>query len=47
LALLSARRGVPVGFAGVGDEPVNGVDGQVAAAGQVGMVAGALNDGGT
>ena len=38
--------GVPVGFQGVGDEPVGGVDGQVAAAGQVGVVAGALDGGG-
>jgi hypothetical protein len=42
-----AQRGVPVGFQGVGDEPVGGVDGQVAAAGQVGVVAGALDGGGT
>ena len=41
-----AQRGVPVGFEGVGDEPVGGVDGQVAAAGQVGVVAGALDVGG-
>jgi hypothetical protein len=38
-----AQRGVPVGFEGVGDEPVGGVDGEVAAAGQVGVVAGALD----
>ena len=38
-----AERGVPVGFEGVGDEPVGGVDGEVAAAGQVGVVAGALD----
>src|SRR5207247_7439886 len=38
-----AERGVPVGFEGVGDEPVGGVDGEVAAAGQVGEVAGALD----
>src|SRR5690242_16680771 len=38
-----AQRGVPVGFEGVSDEPVGGVDGQVAAAGQVGVVAGALD----
>ena len=37
-----AQRGVPVGFEGVGDEPVGGAGGQVAAAGQVGVVAGAL-----
>jgi Stage II sporulation protein E (SpoIIE) len=41
-----AQRGIPVGFAGVGDEPVGGVDGEVAAAGQVGVVAGALDVGG-
>ena len=38
-----AEGGVPVGFEGAGDEPVGGVDGQVAAAGQVGVVAGALD----
>ena len=38
-----AQRGVPVGFEGVGDEPVGGIDGEVAAAGQVGVVAGALD----
>jgi hypothetical protein len=41
-----AQRGVPAGFEGVGDEPVGGVDGEVAAAGQVGVVAGALDVGG-
>ena len=41
-----AQGGVPVGFEGVGDEPVGGVDGEVAAAGQVGVVAGALDVGG-
>ena len=41
-----AQGGVPVGFEGAGDEPVGGVDGQVAAAGQVGVVAGALDVGG-
>ena len=41
-----AQRGVPVGFEAVGDEPVGGVDGQVAAAGEVGVVAGALRRGG-
>ena len=41
-----AEGGVPVGFEGVGDEPVGGVDGQVAAAGQVGVVAGAFHVGG-
>ena len=40
------QRGVPVCFEGVGDEPVGGVDGQVAAAGQVGVVAGAFDVGG-
>ena len=34
---------VPVGFEAVGDEPVVRVDGQVAAAGQVGAVAGAFD----
>ena len=38
-----AEGGVPVGFEGVGDEPVGRVDGEVAAAGQVGVVAGALD----
>ena len=38
-----AQGGVPVGFEGVGDEPVGGVDGEVAAAGQVSVVAGALD----
>ena len=33
-----AQRGVPVSFEGVGNQPVGGVDGQVAAAGQVGVV---------
>ena len=41
-----AQGGVPVGFEGFGDEPVGGVDGEVAAAGQVGVVAGALDAGG-
>ena len=41
-----AQRSVPVGFEGVGDEPVGGIDGEVAAAGQVGVVAGALDVGG-
>ena len=41
-----AQRGVPVGFEGAGDEPVGGVDGEVAAAGQVGVVAGAFDVGG-
>jgi hypothetical protein len=40
-----AQGGVPVRFEGAGDEPVGGVDGQVAAAGQVGVVAGALGVG--
>jgi hypothetical protein len=34
---------VPVGFEGVGDEAVGGVDGEVAAAGGVGFVAGAFD----
>jgi hypothetical protein len=38
--------GVPAGFEGAGDEPVGGVDGEVAAAGQVGVVAGAFDVGG-
>jgi hypothetical protein len=33
-----AEGGVPVGFEGAGDEAVGGVDGEVAAAGQVGVV---------
>ncbi len=41
-----AEGGVPVGLEGVGDEPVGGVDGQVAAAGLVGGVVGALHVGG-
>ena len=41
-----AEGGVPVGFEGVGDEPVGGVDGQVAAAGQVREVLGAFDVGG-
>jgi len=41
-----AQGGVPVGFEGAGDEPVAWVDGEVAAAGQVGVVAGALDVGG-
>ena len=41
-----AQGGVPVGFERAGDEPVGGVDGEVAAAGQVGVVAGALDVGG-
>ena len=41
-----AQGGVPVGFEGAGDEPVGGVDREVAAAGQVGVVAGALDVGG-
>ena len=41
-----AQAGVPVGFEGVGDQPVAGVDGQVAAAGLVGGVLGALDGGG-
>jgi hypothetical protein len=41
-----SQGGVPVGFEGAGDEPVGGVDGQVAAAGQVSEVAGAFDVGG-
>src|SRR6266567_4159028 len=41
-----AEGGVPAGFECAGDEPVGGVDGEVAAAGQVGVVAGALDVGG-
>ena len=41
-----AQAGVPVGFEGVGDQPVSGVDCQVAAAGLVGCVLGALDVGG-
>ena len=41
-----AQRGVPAGFEGAGDEPVGGVDGQVAAAGQVGEVLSSLDMGG-
>jgi hypothetical protein len=41
-----AEGGVPVGFEGVGDEPVGGVDGQVAAAGQVSVILGAFRVGG-
>src|SRR5207248_11329625 len=37
---------VPVGFQGVGDEPVGGVDGEVAAAGLLGVVLGALHGAG-
>jgi len=38
-----AQRVVPVGFQAVGDEPVVRVDGQVAAAGQVGVLAGSFD----
>ena len=38
-----AQRVVPVGFEGVGHEPVVGVDGQVAATGQLGAMAGPLD----
>ena len=34
---------VPVGFEAVGDEAVVGVDGEVAAAGEVGVVAGSFD----
>lgn len=40
------QRGVVVGFEVVGDEPVGGVDGEVASPGQVGGVLGALDVGG-
>jgi hypothetical protein len=40
-----SQSGVPVGFEGAGDQPVGGVDGQVAAAGQVREVLGALDVG--
>ena len=43
--LQRAQGVVPVGFEGVGDEPVVGVDGEVAAAGEVGVVAGAFDVG--
>jgi hypothetical protein len=38
-----AQRVVPVCLQGVGDQPVVRVDGQVAAAGQLGAVAGAFD----
>ena len=41
--LQGPQRVVPVGFEAVGDQPVIRVDGQVAAAGQVGAVAGAFD----
>ena len=41
--LQCAQRVVPVGFEAVGDEPVVGVDGEVAAAGEVRVVAGAFD----
>src|SRR5205085_292269 len=41
-----AQGAVPVGFEGFGDEPVGGVDGEVAALGEVGVVAGAFDVGG-
>src|SRR6266568_9521073 len=41
--LQGAQRLVPVGFQGSGDQPVAGVDGEVAAAGQVGAVPGAFD----
>ena len=43
--LQRAQRVVPVGLEGVGDEPVVGVDGEVAAAGELGVVAGPLDVG--
>jgi hypothetical protein len=39
----AAQRVVPVGFEAVGDQPVAWVDGQVAAAGEVGAFAGPLD----
>ena len=39
---VGAQGVVPVGFEGVGDESVGGVDGEVAAAGEVGVVAGTV-----
>ena len=42
-ALDGPQRVVPVGFEGVGDEPVVGVDGEVASAGEVGALVGALD----
>src|SRR6266571_7025130 len=44
-ASLRAQRGVPAGFEGVGDEPAGGAGGEVAAAGRVGVVAGAFDVG--
>jgi hypothetical protein len=41
-----AHGGVPVGLQGIGHEPVGRVNGQVTAAGQVGVVAGTLHGGG-
>ena len=41
-----AQFGVPVGFQCVSDEAVGGVDGQVASAGQLGVVVCALHVGG-
>jgi hypothetical protein len=41
-----AQAGVPVGFQGVGHQPVGGVDGQVPALRGVGGVLGALHVGG-
>ena len=44
LGVLSARSAVvPVGFEGVGDEPVVGVDGEIAASGEFGVLAGAVD----
>ena len=43
--LQRAERVVPVGLERVGDEPVVGVDGEVAAAGEFGALAGALDVG--
>ena len=43
--LQRAQRVVPVGFEGVGDEPVVGVDGEVSATGELGVVAGSVDVG--
>ena len=43
--LQRAERVVPVAFERVGDEPVVGVDGEVAAAGELGVVAGSVDVG--
>ena len=43
--LQRAERVVPVGLEGVRDEPVVGVDGEIPAAGELGMLAGAVDVG--